>query len=196
MKKLAITALCLSLLLLTACGKEDTSSAAEIQRQYSLIATAQMEAELTYHSGGEERCFTLQCDYTPEKSEVTVTAPETVAGVSSTVTGEELTLHYEGESASVGDKSGLSPLAALPQMLRAVGTGYLLEEGSETLGDIPCCRLKVDTTMGGEGVQCSVWIDEATLLPRYCEFSTDGETVMSINMLAFSCTLQEENAEE
>ena len=85
MKKLAITALCLSLLLLTACGKEDTSSAAEIQRQYSLIATAQMEAELTYHSGGEERCFTLQCDYTPEKSEVTVTAPETVAGVSATV---------------------------------------------------------------------------------------------------------------
>jgi len=96
----------------------------------------------------------------------------------------------------VGDKSGLSPLAALPQMLRAVGTGYLLEEGSETLGDIPCCRLKVDTTMGGEGAQCSVWIDEATLLPRYCEFSTDGETVMSMNMLAFSCTLQEENAEE
>ena len=65
MKKLAITALCL-LLLLTACGKEDASSAAEIQRQYSLIATAQMEAELTYHSGGEERCFTLQCDYTPK----------------------------------------------------------------------------------------------------------------------------------
>ena len=196
MKKLVITALCLLLLLLTACGKEDTSSAAEIQRQYSLIATAQMEAELTYHSGGEERCFTLQCDYTPEKSEVTVTAPETVAGVSATVTGEELTLHYEGESASVGDKSGLSPLAALPQMLHAVGTGYLLEEGSETLGDIPCCRLKVDTTMGGEGVQCSVWIDEATLLPRYCEFSNHGETVMSMNLLAFSCTLQEENAEE
>ena len=196
MKKLAITALCLLLLLLTACGKEDASPAAEIQRQYSLIATAQMEAELTYHSGGEERCFTLQCDYTPEKSEVTVTAPETVAGVSATVTGEELTLHYEGESASVGDKSGLSPLAALPQMLRAVGTGYLLEEGSETLGETPCCRLVVDTTMGGEQVTCSVWIDEETLLPRYCEFSSDGETIMSVKMLAFSCTLQEENAEE
>lgn len=195
MKKLTITALLLTLLLLTACGKEDTSPTAEIQRQYSLISTAQMEAEVTFHNSDEERSFTLQCDYTPEKSEVMVTAPETVAGVSATVTGEEMILNYDGESVSVGDKSGLSPFAVLPQLLRAVGSGYVLEEGNETLGEIPCCRLVVDTTMGGESVQCSVWIDEE-LLPRYCEFATDGKTIMSVQMLAFSCTLQEGNAEE
>ena len=195
MRKLAITVLLLALLLLTACGKEESSPAAEIQRQYGLIATAQMEAEVIYHNGGEERCFTLQCDYTPEKSEVMVTAPETVAGVSATVTGEEMTLSYNGESVSVGDKGAVSPLTALPHLLRAVGSGYVLEEGNETLREIPCCRLVVDTTMGGEAVQCSVWIDEE-MLPRYCEFSTDGKTIMSVQMLAFSCTLQEENAEE
>lgn len=196
MKKLGIMALLLAVLLMvTGCG-EKGSAAAEIQRQYGLIDTAQMEAEVTFRNGSDERCFTLQCDYTPDKAQVTVTAPETVAGVTATVTGEDLTLNYDGESLSVGDMGALSPLASLPQLLRAIASGYVLEEGQETLEDTSCCRLVLDTTIGGEAVTCSVWIDEETLLPRYGEFSVDGETITSVKMLAFSCTLREDKAEE
>lgn len=196
MKKTGILALLFAaLLMVTACG-EKASAAGEIQRQYGLIDTAQMEAEVTFRNGSDERCFTMQCDYTPDKAQVTVTAPETVAGVTATLTGEELTLNYDGESLSVGDMGALSPLASLPQLLRTIASGYVLEECQETLEDTSCCRLVLDTTMGGEAVQCSVWIDEATLLPRYGEFSVDGETITSVKMLAFSCTLQEDKAEE
>lgn len=195
MKKRILVPLLCAVLLLTGCGA-GSSNAAEIQRQYGLIATAEMEAEVTFHNRGEERSFTLLCHYTPQESAVTVTAPETVAGITATLTGEDLTLQYDGESFSVGDVGKLNPLSALPQLLRALSDGYLLEEGRESLEYIPCYRLALDTDFGGEAAVCTVWIDEETLLPRYAEFSVDGETVIDVNMLAFSCTLQEENTEE
>lgn len=195
MKRYGIIALLCALLMLTGCG-ETSSAAEEIRRQYGLIDTVQMEAEVTFHMSGEERCFTLQCDYTQDGANVTVTAPETVAGVTATLTGEDLTLTYDGESLSVGEIGGVNPISALPQMLRIIADGYLLEESGEKIEDIDCCRLLLDTTMGGEEVQCAVWIDEATYLPRYGEFSVNGETKVSVKMLAFSCTLREDTTEE
>lgn len=194
MKKKLLPLLCV-VLLLTGCGA-GSSNGEEIQRQYGLIATAQMEAKVTFHNRGEERCFTLLCDYTPQTSTVTVTAPETVAGITATLTGEDLTLQYDGESFSVGDVGAVNPISALPQLLRALSDGYLLEEGRESLEYIPCYRLVLDTDFGGEAAVCTVWIDEETLLPRYAEFAVDGETIIDVNMLAFSCTLREETTEE
>ena len=94
MKRIVILPLCL-LLLCGGCGKK-SSTAANIQEQYSRVATAQMEAEVTFHTPQEDRSFTLQCTFTPEESTVTVTAPETVKGVTATVSGEELTIAYDG----------------------------------------------------------------------------------------------------
>ena len=76
MKRMLILPLCL-LLLCGGCGKK-SGAAADIQAQYSRIHTAQMEAEVTFHTPQENRSFTLQCAFTPESSTVTVTAPETV----------------------------------------------------------------------------------------------------------------------
>ena len=77
MKRMLILPLCL-LLLCGGCGKK-SGAAADIQAQYGRIDTAQMEAEVTFHTTQEDRTFTLQCAFTPESSTVTVTAPETVA---------------------------------------------------------------------------------------------------------------------
>lgn len=195
MKKRRVAAILSLVLLLTGCGAT-SSNGEEIRRQYGLIATAQMEAEITFHNRGEERSFTLLCDYTPQESTVTVTAPETVAGITATLTGEDLTLRYDGESFSVGDVGAVNPISALPQLLRTIACGYLMEEGRESIEYIPCYRLVLDTDFGGTAAVCTVWIDEETLLPRYAEFAVDGETVLDVNMLAFSCTLQEEHTEE
>lgn len=70
MKRIVILPLCL-LLLCGGCGKK-SSTAANIQEQYSRVATAQMEAEVTFHTPQEDRSFTLQCTFTPEESTVTV----------------------------------------------------------------------------------------------------------------------------
>lgn len=119
MKRIVILPLCL-LLLCGGCGKK-SSTAANIQEQYSRVATAQMEAEVTFHTPQEDRSFTLQCTFTPEESTVTVTAPETVKGVTATVSGEELTIAYDGAVLSAGSVGRFGPVNALPCLLQAIG---------------------------------------------------------------------------
>lgn len=189
MKRIVILPLCL-LLLCGGCGKK-SSTAANIQEQYSRVATAQMEAEVTFHTPQEDRSFMLQCTFTPEESTVTVTAPETVKGVTATVSGEELTIAYDGAVLSAGSVGRFGPVNALPCLLRAIGSGYLLEEGRETLEDANCYRLTLDATAGDTPLKCTVWLDAETLLPRYAEFAADDAVVVSAKLLAFSCALQE-----
>ena len=189
MKRIVILPLCL-LLLCGGCGKK-SSAAENIQEQYSRVATAQMEAEVTFHTPQENRSFTLQCAFTPEESTVTVTAPETVKGVTATVSGDELTIAYDGAVLSAGGVGRFGPVNALPCLLRSIGSGYLLEEGRETLEDADCYRLTLDATAGDTPLKCTVWLDTETLLPRYAEFAADEAVVVSAKLLAFSCTLQE-----
>ena len=190
MKRIVILPLCL-LLLCGGCGKK-SSTAANIQEQYSRVATAQMEAEVTFHTPQEDRSFMLQCTFTPEESTVTVTAPETVKGVTATVSGEELTIAYDGAVLSAGSVGRFGPVNALPCLLQAIGSVYLLEEGQETLEDADCYRLTLDATAGDTPLKCTVWLDMETLLPHYAEFAADDTVVVSVKLLAFSCTLNEE----
>lgn len=189
MKKILLLPLCL--LLFSGCGSR-SSAAGDIQAQYSHIATAQLEAEVTLHDTQEEQHFTLQCDFTPERSTVTVTAPDTVKGITAAVTGEALTIEYDGTVLAAGEPGQFGPVNCLPLLLRTIGSGYLLEESRETLEGTPCCRLALDTSVGGTPLVCTVWLDEETLLPLYGEFSADGAAVVSARLLAFSCTLNDE----
>ena len=189
MKRILILPLCL-LLLCGGCGKK-SGAAADIQAQYSRIAAAQMEAEVTFHTTQEDRSFTLQCAFTPESSTVTVTAPETVKGITATVSGQELTIAYDGAVLSAGSAGTLGPVNALPWLLRAIGSGYLLEEGREALDGTDCYRLTLDVGTAAAPLKCTAWLDAETLLPRYAEFAADGAVVVSAKLLAFSCTLNE-----
>ncbi len=189
MKRLWIAGLCL-LLLCGGCGRK-TEQAADIQEQYARVNTAQMEAEVTFHTAQEARSFTLRCDYTPEESTVTVTAPETVAGITATVSGEGLTIGYDGAVLSAGSGGVPGPVNALPYLLRALGSGYLLEQGRETLEDTDCWRLTLDAALGDTPLTCTAWLEAETLLPRYAEIAMDGTVAVSVRLLAFSCTLNE-----
>ena len=75
--------------------------------------------------------------------------------------------------------------------------GYLLEENEEKWEDVPCYRLRLDTTAAsGQKVVCTVWIDQQTLLPRYAEFSQDGAVVLSVTMTQFQCTVSENTPQQ
>lgn len=190
MKQIILLPLCL-LLLCSGCGNR-SNTAESIQSQYSRVITAEMEAEVTFHDTQEERSFTLQCAFTPESSSVTVTAPDSVKGITTTVTGDELTVAYDGTVLSAGGSGRFGPVNSLPLLLHAIGEGYLLEESQETLEDTPCYRLALDTSVGEMALVCTVWLDGETLLPLYAEFAENGAVVVSVKFLAFSCTLTEE----
>ena len=55
--------------------------------------------------------------------------------------------------------------------------------------DVPCLYMALDTTgHSGAAVRCAAWLDRETLIPRYAEFSQDGQVVLTARMTAFSCT--------
>ena len=150
------------MLLLTACGGgEEKDPGTVLQQQYAAVAEATMEADVTCHYEGEERTYTLLCAYTPEKSTITVMAPDNLAGISATLEGEELTLSYDDISLDAGSYSAaaISPVAALPKLMAAASAGYLTEQSEETVGERSCLRLSFDLSEE-EVTLYTTWFDQ------------------------------------
>ncbi len=180
MRKALLFALMIPLCLgLAACGDRAEQQTEELQLEFQTLSAAAVEAQLTCHYGDEVRTYTLQCSYTPSKSTVEVLEPEALAGISATLTGEEQVLSYDGIMLDAGIYSGteISPLWAVPGMLRAMGQGYPLESCREELGDLECLRVTFEMTDNDGGKQyTAVWFDENGT-PLQGEI-TLGETVV------------------
>ena len=187
MRKALLFALMMTLCLsLAGCGGEtaEKQETEELQMKFQNLSAATVEAELTCHYGDEVRTYTLRCSYTPEESTVEVLAPEDLAGISATLTGEALTLQYDGILLDAGIYSGMeiSPMWAVPSMLRAMGQGYPLETGREALGETECLRVTFEMTSSDGGKQyTTVWFDENGI-PLQGEIAL-GETVVYTTVL-------------
>lgn len=177
--------------LLTACGGEEPDPVAELQRQYAAVASATMEADIVCHYEDEVREYTLLCAYTPEKSTVTVLAPDTLSGISAAVENGTLTLSYDDLSLDAGvySAAAVSPVVALPQLMEAAGRGYPAEQSVETLGGQECLRIGCDLS-DDTGTLYTTWFDKATLLPLRSEITTDGVLVFEVTWSRFEVTGQ------
>lgn len=184
MKKRWIVLLCL--LLLSGCGK--ARQGASLQEQYAAVTQAELAAEITCHLPDETRQYQVTCDYDAENgSNIVITAPAELEGVQAAVSGDDLTLTYDDLTLSAGTTEAISPANCLPWLLRAAASGYVLEEGRETLGGRDCLRLAFDTTgPDGEKVLCTTWFDRETLLPVYSEFSLNGQLRLSVKVISFT----------
>ena len=172
-------------LLCAGCGKAKEGET--LQTRYAAVTSAELAADVTCHLPDETRQFSLSCSYaSPGDSSVTVTAPAELAGITATVSGEDLTLSYGDLSLAAGSLTDLCPANCLPWLLKAVASGYVLEEGREKLGDRSCLRLALDTTApGGDKVVISAWFDAVTLDPVYAEFTMADQLVLSAEITSF-----------
>ena len=149
MRRKALLAPMMTLFLLCACGGggETEDPFLDIQAKFQQAQAIQAEVVLTCDYQDEVRTYGLFCAYTPEKSRVEVTAPETVAGVAAAWDGEAMTLSYDDMMLDAGPYSDtdMSPLWAVPALLQAAAEGYPLETGTENLGDTACLRITFET---------------------------------------------------
>ena len=179
------------MLLFTACGGggEERDLTADLQRQYAGVEAAVLEAGITCHYDDEIREYTLRCDYGPEKSTVTVLSPENLAGISATVERDTLTLSYDDISLDAGSYSAaaVSPVAALPRLMAAAGTGYPAEQSEETVGERECLRLACDLP-DPEGTVYTTWFDKETFLPLRSEIVVDGTMIFEVAWTRFEIT--------
>ena len=178
-------ALCL---LLAGCGGGEKRESRDLQAAFRELTAARAEAELTCHYGDEVRFYAMTCAYTPQRAEVTVTAPEELAGISAVLDGESLSLAYDGVLLDAGIYSGqgVSPFLALPATIRALGEGYLLEESEEQVDSVLCRRLCMEVTEdSGEKTLYTVWLDGEGV-PVRGEIAMDGVVVYALKFTAFT----------
>ena len=189
MRKAALFALML-MLLLTACGGgEEENEAARLQQQYAAVRSATMEADIVCHYDDEVREYTLLCAYTPEKSTVTVLAPENLAGISAYVEDGMLTLSYDDLSLDAGTYSAaaVSPVVALPNLMEAAAWGYPAQQSEESVGERLCFRMGCDLSDQPDTVY-TTWFDKESMLPLKSEISTGDVVVFEVNWTRFEVT--------
>lgn len=188
MKKVCMFILALTLLL-CGCGKRGEEEVRALQQRWAEAEKVTAQAEVTFHTDGASRSFTVAVVWEPAGATTTILAPEAVAGISATVSGEEMVLRYEGAALSVPVPAVLSPAACVPWLLRSVAQGYLLDYGGETIDGLDCARAAFDTTApDGSKILCTVWLERESGAPCYAEFSTDGVVVLTIRTLSFDMT--------
>ena len=129
--------------------------------------------QLTATSDGEETVLTLE-------------EPETVAGITARLNGEESLLEYDGLSVETGplDEEGLTPVSALPVLMETAQSGYMtacsLEDGM--------LRMDCGDPGGtpGEGREVTLWFDADSHALRRGEICVDGVRVISCQLLEFT----------
>ena len=155
----------MTLLLLCACGGggEEEDPFLAIQERFQEAQAIEAEVTLTCDYQDEVRAYGLACAYTPERSRVEVTAPETVAGVAAAWDQGTLTLSYDDVMLDAGPyaDTDMSPLWAVPALLRAAAEGYPLETGREDLEDTACLRVTFETGRGEDRLLYhTLWLTE------------------------------------
>lgn len=170
MKKLL--PLLLSLVLLCACadtGREQyirfSQTVAEAE---SISFTANVQAEYSDKTSQ----FTLSYSKTADGESIEVIKPDDLAGIKANTDGASLSLEYDGAMLDVGTLADaqLSPMSALPLIVRAICTGQ--PDISWVEGDLTATCIIPD-----DDITVTLWIDE-DLVPKTAEICCNERTVI------------------
>lgn len=187
-RKLSLAAAAAALaLLLTACDPAQEAAVQEaLTFRTDLLASeaCTYTAEVTADFGERLYAFTLDCTYHPADNgaELTVRAPEAIAGIAASVDGETATVRFEDVALELGGLAGgrVAPLQ-LPQLLGdAWAYGYVESQAAEGDGWLVTYRT------GYEQEELLVFTRlDAGLTPVQAEIYADGVCVLTAELSDF-----------
>ncbi|MBQ3482328.1 MAG: hypothetical protein IJH48_08445 [Oscillospiraceae bacterium] len=179
MKKTILPLLLAAALLLSGCGSKSESLfrafSEDLRERRDLAVTAQVRAEYDDRSCS----FTLRCAEDADGCTVEVLEPELIRGVKARMSADGTQLVYDSVSVDTGDDggTGLSPMGALPLLLRALRGGALdsvwKEDGNCAVRLIP-----------EDGIGVTVLFD-ADMCPEHAEIDRGGKTVLFLEITDF-----------
>ena len=183
MRKCVICVL-MTTLLLAGCGTAGVSEAEElaltIRGEYLAMDRCAVQAAVTADYGQRVYQYEMAVSVNGEETSLTLSAPETVAGLTARLSGEENLLEFDGVSVETGplDGDGLTPVSALPALLEAARSGYITACALEEEGTL----LRVDcgdpAGSPGTGTETALWFDTSTHALVRGEISVDGFRVI------------------
>ena len=169
------------ILLLSACtggaeGNEAEELALQIRGEYLAMSSCAGQAAITPDCGQRVYQYELAVAVDGEETTLTLSAPDTVAGITARVTGQDGQLEYDGLSVETGplDPEGLSPVSAVPALLEGARSGYIVSCALEEDGAL--LRMDCGDPEGtpGTGSEVSLWFDASTHALSRGEISVDG----------------------
>lgn len=179
-------------LLLAGCGRLEVSEAEqlalEIRGEYLELERCSASLEITADYGQRVYQFEMDAQVQGEDAVLTLTAPETVAGLTARWAGEAGTLEYDGVAVETGslDPEGLDPVSAFPVLLEAARSGYMAACALEEDGAV----LRVDcgdpAGTPGQGTETTLWFDGETGALLRGEIRVDGFRVIGCTCTAFT----------
>lgn len=181
-------------LLLSGCGHSKREA---VQDYYASIRTAQAEAQIVVHLDTDDRTFTVSAAYDRQRgTTTTILEPETLRGLSATVTAEELQLLYDGSVWAAGDGGNLSAANAVQLTLYAAGQGFVTREGTDKIGTLEYLLLTCEATDGaGETYACTLWVQPESFAPYAAELSREGKVLLTVTFTQFTCQTEEDTEE-
>ncbi len=189
------------LLALAACGGSGAGGsraeqlAQDIRGEYLAMTACSAGLDVTADYGTRVYEYGIDLSWARDGETVlTLTAPETVAGLSARLSGGSSALEYDGVRVETGplDESGLSPVDAVPVLLDCAQAGFLAECGLETVDGTEVLRVVSRDPEGtaGTGREISLWFapDSHALLRG--EIAQDGFTIIQCVVHGFTMTAE------
>lgn len=177
--------LLLLVFLLTGCSgkKEEIERGMELRGRLLRAKTCGFDVTVTADYGSEVYEFSMACE-TDEWGDFlfTVTAPETISGITGKITREGGKLTFT-DAALQFDRMAdgqVTPVAAPWILMNTLRSGYLTAAGME--GDL--LRLTIDDSYEEDALQLDVWLDSENI-PTRGEILYDGRRIVTLEVTNF-----------
>ena len=193
-----VCALMMTLVLLTGCSRGDltTARAAEelalaIRTEFLAMRACVASVDITADYGQRVYEYSMKVSWHRDgETELTVTAPEMIAGITARIRDGSSCLEFDGVSLETGRLSGtgLSPIEVVPAVLEYIGAGYIGACDFETVNDQKLlwfvCR--DPECQPGTGIEAAFWFDPVSHALRQAEVLSDGYCVVRCVFREFS----------
>ncbi len=173
------------LALLTGCGEKRQEEASALQQRYAALAGYETAVRVAVPREDEKLVYALHLTKDGDTVRAVVEEPMELAGIAATLTGEALTLEFDGTILDAGTLSPrVSGLSAVPLLLEAFPRAYLESCGGETLDGAETLRTDFSATAGDETLACTLFFD-ADGAPVYAEIARDGKIIAAAEFTNF-----------
>ena len=174
----------LILVLLAGCaGARDTMDRAMALRSALLAKGAEFDATVTADYGDKTYSFGMHCRMEAQgKVTFFVTAPETIAGITGTVSASGGKLTFDGNALAftlLADGQ-VSPVSGPWLLMKTLRSGYLTSCGVED----GCLRIAIDDSYEDDALHLDVWLDESDC-PKRGEILWKGRRILTVEIENF-----------
>ena len=175
----------LILVLLAGCGGvKDTMDRAMALRAALLAKGAEFDATVTADYGDKTYSFGMHCQMDAQgKVTFSVTSPETIAGITGTVssTGGKLTFDDKALAFSLLADGQVSPVSGPWLLMKTLRSGYLTSCGMED----GCLRVAIDDSYEDDALHLDIWLDEEDN-PKRGEVLWKGRRILTVDIENFA----------